>query len=449
MSEIKLRIDDLVLDGDNPRITHAESQHQAYQKVVRDQRTKLVRLAESIVEHGLSPIEKLMVLEVSGKPKRYVALEGNRRVATLKLLSNAPALTGLEMPDAMRRSLERLAGVFDRSKIEPIDAYEVASRQEGRFWIELRHNGEDSGRGVVNWKPIVAARFRKKDPAIQALDMVMENGGFEEEEAEAIRTDFSLTTFRRLMESKDVRAALGLTVENGQLQTVLPGSELIKPLRKIVRDIAEKTVDSRKFNKTERMVEYVEAFGKADKPDFSKKTGSRPVESIQKTEFAPAARARRGATRRSPNAERRHVVPKNCPINISNNRIAEIYQELRTLKLGDSRNAIAVLMRVFLELSVDHFLETNGGSLRFPAPGGGDQLKKLDRKLAETVDLLVKLGVPKTHFAAITRSLSVATSPMNINLFHLYVHDRFATPSPSELTAAWDHAQPLFEKIWQ
>jgi hypothetical protein len=39
-------------------------------------------------------------------------------------------------------------------------------------------------------------------------------------------------------------------------------------------------------------------------------------------------------------------------------------------------------------------------------------------------------------------------SPMNIDLFHKYVHDRFATPSPGELTAAWDHAQPLFEKIW-
>ena len=37
---------------------------------------------------------------------------------------------------------------------------------------------------------------------------------------------------------------------------------------------------------------------------------------------------------------------------------------------------------------------------------------------------------------------------MNIDLFHLYVHDRFATPSPQELTVAWDNAQPLFEKIW-
>lgn len=447
MTEIKLKIDDLVLDGDNPRITHADGQQQTLQKVVKDQKTKLIRLAESIVEHGLSPIEKFMVLEVSSRPKRFVALEGNRRVAALKLLSNPAAMTGLDMPDGTQRSMERLAGVFDRTKVEPIDAYEVGSRQEGRYWIELRHNGEDSGRGVVNWKPIVAARFRKKEPAIQALDMVLEHGGFEEGQAEAIRTGFSLTTFRRLLESKDVRAALGLTIESGQLQTVLPGSELIKPLRRIVRDIANRTVDSRKFNKTERMLEYVQGFGKPDKPDFGKKTTSRPIEAIQKSEFA-AARTRQGVSRRSTTTERRHVVPKQCPVNVTNNRIAEIYQELRVLKLDEANNAIAVLMRVFLEMSVDHFLEKSGVSLTFNVPGQGDKDKRLDKKLAEAVDLMISLGVPKRNLDPVVRSISVQKTPLNIDLLHMYVHNRFATPIRSELTAAWDHAQPLFEKIW-
>lgn len=448
MPEIKLRIDDLVLDNDNPRITHAEGQQQVLQKVVRDQKTKLVRLAESIIEHGLSPIERFMVMEVSQKPKRYVALEGNRRVTALRLLVNPAAMTGLVMPDGMQRSLEGLARIFDRSKIEPIDAYEVSSREEGRYWIELRHNGEDEGRGVVSWKPIVAARFRKKEPAIQAFDMVMEHGGFDEDAAENIRTGFSLTTLRRLMESRDVRAELGLAVENGQLCSILPGSELIKPLKKIVLDIAGKNVDSRRFNKTDKMLEYVRGFGKADKPDLTKKVASRPVEGIQKAEFTKT-RVRSGVSKKTTSLDRRHVVPRNCAINVTNNRIAEIYKELRTLNIDEARNAIAVLLRVFLELSVDHLLEANNIPLRFIPPGSGrEQPKKLDRKLTEAVDLLVMNGVPKAHFAAIIRSLSVKTSPMNVDLFHLYVHDRFATPSPSELTAAWDHAQPFFDKIW-
>jgi hypothetical protein len=439
---VKLKIEHLVLDNDNPRITHAEGQQQALQKVVKDQKTKLVRLAESIIEHNLSPIERLMVMEVNSKPKRYIALEGNRRVAALRLLSNPAAMTGLDMPDGMQRALERLATVFDKSKVEPIDAYEVGSRDEGRYWIALRHNGEDSGRGVVGWKPIVAARFREKEPAIQALDMVLEHGGLSEEEAEDIRTGFSLTSLRRVIESKEARAKLGLTVEKGRLRTTLPGSELLKPLKKIVTDIANKDVDSRRFNKTTQILEYLDGLSKADKPDLNKKVAERPVEGIQKSEFTKAAR-KRGLTRRSRRTERNKVVPKNCPVNVTHSRIGEIYHELQTLKLEDARNAIGVLLRVFLELSVDHFLESNGGSVSFTTPGG-ERFKKLDKKLAETVDMLVSMGVPRSHFAAVTRSLSVATSPMNINLFHLY--DRFATPSPSELTAAY--AQPLFEKIW-
>lgn len=447
MPDIALKIEHLVLDNDNPRITHAAGQQEALQKVVRDQKTKLLRLAESIIEHGLSPIEKLMVLEVSAKPKRYVALEGNRRVAALTLLNNPAAMTGLDMPDRLQRQMENLASIFQKSKVEPIAAYEVGSRDEGRYWIELRHNGEDEGRGVVAWRPIVAARFREREPAIQALDMVLEHGKFSEDEAEEIRSKFSLTTLRRLMESKEALSLLGLTVKNKELRTTIPGSELMKPLKRIIRDIADKNVDSRSFNKTEQMVAYLKGFPKGDTASLAKKVPERPVEAIQKAEFAksdakPTRRRQKTAT------ERTQIVPKSCSINVTDNRIAEIYGELRTLRLTEARNAIAVLLRVFLEMSVDHFLESNGGDLTIKRPGAPVRHKKLDKKLTEVVAMLVSVGVPEAHFASVKRALSVDTSPMNIDLWHRYVHDRYATPSPAELTAAWDQAQPLFEKIW-
>ena len=135
--------------------------------------------------------------------------------------------------------------------------------------------------------------------------------------------------------------------------------------------------------------------------------------------------------------------------NVTDNRIAEINKELRTIRLEDARNAIAVLMRVFLEMSVDHFLEHNGGTLRFTPKGSTREIwKPLDKKLAEVVDMLISMKVPREHFTSLTRDLSKDDSPMHLDLFHRDVHDRFATPSISDLTAAWDHAQPLFEKIW-
>jgi hypothetical protein len=240
MAAIELRIEHLVLDTDNPRIPHAEGQRDALQKVVKDQKTKLVRLAQSIVDKGLSPIERLMVLQVTAKPKRYIPLEGNRRVAVLTFLTNPAVMTGLDMPDSMQRILERLSKVFEKSKVEPISCFEVESREEGRYWIELRHNGENQGRGVVNWAPIAAARWRKRDLGIQAFDLVIEHGGFSSEEADEIREGFPLSTLKRLMEAPDVRKMIGLSAKDGALQIEVPPNEAIKPLKKMVLDLANK-----------------------------------------------------------------------------------------------------------------------------------------------------------------------------------------------------------------
>lgn len=450
MAEIQLRIDQLALDTDNPRITHSQSQREALQKVIKDQKTKLIRLAESIVEHGLNPINRMMVLKVSDRPKRYIALEGNRRVTARMLLNNPTAMTDIDAPGGMQRSFERLASKFAKSVIEPIKCYEVKSRDEGRYWIELQHNGEDEGRGIVAWKPVVSARFRNREPAIQALDMVMEHGDFSEDEIESIKSGFSLTTFRRLLENAKVQELVGLSIKDGILTHKIDPAEVIKPLRKMVVDIHSKKVDSRTFNKSQQMVDYVSGFRRGDKADLAKTTAERPVEAIETREVTRAGRVEvASAIRRSPSpADRRTVVPKKCPVNVTDNRISAIYKELQTLKLDSARNAIAVLLRVFLELSIDHFIEANGGSLDFTTPHGQKKFKTLEKKLSEVVDDLVKMGVPKAHFAAIDRSIHVKTSPLHVDLLHLYVHDRFATPNPSELTAAWDHAQPLFEKIW-
>ena len=448
MGTIDLKIEQLVLDTDNPRITHADGQRDALQKVVKDQRVKLVRLAQSIVDKGLSPIERLMVLQVSAKPKQYIPLEGNRRVAVLTFLTQPEVMAGLDMPGSMQKIFERLAGEFDSKKVEPIACYEVEARDEGRYWIELRHNGENEGRGVVNWPALTAARWRKRDLGIQAFDLVIEHGGFSPDESEKIKDGFPLSTLKRLMEVPDVRDMIGLSAKDGVLYTELPPVETIKALKKMVLDLSNKKEKSRTLNKIEHMVEYVSGFDKAHKPNLKKKTVPRPVEAIPKSEFVKTPQARAPKPRSAEPPTRLQVVPRNCSLNVTDNRIDEIYTELKTLRLTDARNAVAVLLRVFLELSVDRFLEANKIKLSNPKKGGGEFFKPLDQKVRDAVDILVGVGVPRANFNAVTRSLSDKTSPLHADLLHAYVHDRYSTPSPQLLTAAWDHAQPLFERIW-
>jgi hypothetical protein len=452
MPEIKdgLKIGDLVLDHDNPRISHAAGQQEALQKIVNDQRTKLAKLAQSIADHGMNPMDRFLVLQLNQTPKRYIALEGNRRVAVFKMLTNPAVMSGLDMPPPMRSIFDRLAKNFKKSLIEPLPCFELSSRDEARYWLNLRHNIGHDGAGIDNWKSFAKRRFDGKPPSVQVLELVTEQAGLTPSERASITDKFPMSTLERLLENRAVRKELGIDVKDDKVVTKLPAAEITRPLKKIVTDLASKRVKVNTLMKTDDMLKYVrEDLGKAHLPDLRKaRTTERGLDEIPTSEFAKI-RSTPTRRRRPDPSDRRVVVPNTCRLNITDNRIAEIYKELRTIRLDDARNAIAVMLRVFLELSVDHFLENNGGTLRFtPSGAPRERFKSLDKKLAEVVDMLVSMKVPREYFTSVLRDLSKDDSPMHLDLFHRYVHDRFATPSISDLTAAWDHAQPLFEKIW-
>src|SRR5450631_2144779 len=102
MAAKSLKIDSLDLDLENPRITLATDQRDAMQKIIAEQKVKLVNLAESIAVRGFSPMDRCLVLRSHLRAGKFIVLEGNRRVLCAKLLKNPALLTTLEMPDALR-----------------------------------------------------------------------------------------------------------------------------------------------------------------------------------------------------------------------------------------------------------------------------------------------------------------------------------------------------------
>jgi|tagenome__1003787_1003787.scaffolds.fasta_scaffold20612107_2 hypothetical protein len=237
MPEIRLKIADLVLDHENPRITHVQGQQDALQKIVKEQRSKLVKLAQSIADHGLNPMDRLLVLRRG--PNSFVALEGNRRVAALKLLTNPAVMTGLDMPPPMKKIFGRLADQFRdkkmKAQIEPISGFELAARPDGDYWLELRHRGEQQGAGIVDWTTVASHRFRHKSPAMQALEMVT-NTLAPDDRAKVVEK-FPVSTLQRFVEDREVRKAIGLDVQKGKLVTLVPPKEAIKPLWGILHSL--------------------------------------------------------------------------------------------------------------------------------------------------------------------------------------------------------------------
>ena len=97
-------------------------------------------------------------------------------------------------------------------------------------------------------------------------------------------------------------------------------------------------------------------------------------------------------------------------------------------------------MRVFLELTLDHY-----GDTQMPNWREGD---KLAGKVEKVSEALVTSGQKKNDIASFRRIASSESSTFHVDRLHKFVHSRKALPSPTELRKGWDEVQFVFEVIW-
>lgn len=443
-----ISINDLLLDTHNPRVEPVAAQREEMQKLLDDQKENIAFLAEDIVANGISPIDVALVTPSKIEADKFIVLEGNRRVLTLKILTNPRVLGDLTVLPGVRKRLEAASEALKEKPVKSILCSEVPSRKDGKHWIQLRHTGENKGAGVVGWSGVASSRFQGEDPALQAIEFLIKSGCLSKEEQEMVGSRrFPITTLRRLLESKDVRKLLGFDVKEAKLLSGLPPDELLKPLKRIALDLASGDVTVTDLKRKVQQVAYIEKFPASDRPNLRKIGSIRPVQDISADEFIKKGGGG-DLKKRNVSPDRRTLVPKATKIAIGESKINEIYHELRGLSVDDKAHACAVLLRVFLELCTDHYCEANGIALHIEKDGHRKD-KLLSRRVSEAIDHMIAVGAKKGQFQALRRGVHNDNSPLSATLLNAYVHNRFTKPSPRELRNAWDHSEPFFQHVWQ
>jgi len=144
-------------------------------------------------------------------------------------------------------------------------------------------------------------------------------------------------------------------------------------------------------------------------------------------------------------------------------RINDIYDELRKkIEVDNAPNAVAVLFRVFMECSIDCYIDTHKLKIKDDTKLAGKILKVVDhledaialRRLAEegnktpTPEEFKKVK-DKVKFKNMRR---VATkdnnSILSVETFHDFVHDYKTSPIPSELKKYWENLDSFFVALW-
>lgn len=437
----------LDFDLQNPRYPPQASQRHALEKILLSNLAKTLKLAEHIVENGQNPIDLIAAYETEAR--RFVVLEGNRRTAVLKvlnkpvLLDTLPHATGTA---AFSKRMKLLAARVAKERVSKVNLVSFSTREDADVWIHLKHTGENEGAGTVDWDGTQSARFRKGDVGLNLLDFGKANGWFADSELTK-RGAFPISTFNRLLGDPGVRKAMGVDIAGGKLSSNVALNDLGKIVTQVVADLASGNWNVTTLKSKADRKNYVDQLPKSCLPNTAEELVPWEVTLDDANEGqnpSPKPRVRERALSRSA------LIPKQFVITTSEEspRLNKIYRELKSLAVERHPNAVAVLLRTFMELSLDDYLKRCSVTMiRAEA-----RRTTLADKANSVAAHLKKLGLfEKDQEGIVHRLVGSGDAPkaevVSITTLHSFVHSRRAAPLGSELLTIWDNISGFMHLI--
>lgn len=473
--ETQLAVTGLLLDPKNPRIPDSGrslSQRDLLADLVANE--KVYDLAKSIAENGYYPVEALIIVEES--KSKYV-VEGNRRLAALKLL-----LSPESAPDkGAERRFRTLAGRTNPSVLRKVKVIKAPSREDAAPVIMGRHTRSQ----VESWSPLMQAKFyhnlvgrglKVKDISEQyglqpseitdALQMyTMYNVAcaidLPEDVAKKVQNprEFPITNLERLYKNPKVTKFLGITFDDSKqpIGSVDP-KEFMKGYGKIVTDIATGTVHSRNINTADEMDKYLSSFG-AQKPNHDK-NGEFTSEMLLHPETKKDSKVKSVVERMRPRPKPvpKGIIPLSFVCSVNNQRINDVFNELKKLPVAKHPNAVALMFRSLLEMGLGYYLDRTGHITEITTKEREKREKKENRLPADwhpTLSQMLKYTVNggagiisngNVH-RALKKLIDEKDEMLSIDTLNLFVHNEHFYPTEDKLRAFWARMQPLFEII--
>lgn len=441
---VDIPISDLLLDGGNPRLEPDETGQQATAlALAEEQGERLIRLAGDVVEHGTDPTALVAVVASGDTHKRYKVIEGNRRVLALKALETPSLVTPVLAPKDARK-LARLSGDYAKKPRNEIPCALFNTEEEARHWIVLRHTGQNQGRGLVDWGSDEQDRFNarhagSRSPAGQVIEFVERHGKLSNEAQSSPQK--IITSLERLLSTPDARRGVGVDVDRGEVVALHAADQVAKSLSRVVEDLKTGKVSVRDLYHAEDRKRYVASLPRLARPT-KKSMLATPISLAGLTagQTTPAPKPRRKRPTRKPS--RNTVIPRTAALNVTHPRINAIHNELRSLVTEQYPNGCAVLLRVFIELSVDNVVDDRS------LPVKGDE--PLAKRLKAVAKQLAAEGAIPAKLRKAVDQVANGPSPLapGVSTFNQYIHNPYTHPKASELFAAWDELQPFMEEVW-
>ena len=174
----QLEISKLFLDLKNYRTTPQKNEKEAIKAMISIKNVKFFALIDSIIEDGYLQTENIIILESA---KGFIVKEGNRRIASLKLIHGLIKTNDLGIPLNILNKINSIDAEWKKNnlKVSSIIFSEKEADQADRI-VSLTHaKGEKAGRD--KWTSVATARHnrdvnKKSEPVLDLLEKYLVNG---------------------------------------------------------------------------------------------------------------------------------------------------------------------------------------------------------------------------------------------------------------------------------
>jgi len=369
-------ITSLKLDPLNPRVPPSPSTQEMDQPSLLSyfvENYSIYELAKSITENGFFPDEVIIILRAD-ELNRYV-LEGNRRVAALKLLINPEGA-----PDQYKRKFRNLSDSVNRSLLKKVQAIVAPSREAATPIIIEKHTHNtikawsvlmEAGyiRNILESSPDRGSalekmginrsdfdRFIKMDRMYQlacSLELPDDVSPFLRN-----KEDFPFTNVERLYNSRHIRNVLGLSDDFQEISD----RETFETLYKVIlTDVSRKIEDSRTLDSVKDRERYAKKFG-GQAPSVKTPKPIKVSELLSQTKkIRDDFYKEEKLIKRRSIKESIAIIPSRFAYRLDQGAsLKKLCDELKKMSVKSYPNASAVTLRVFLEKSLRIFLKMKG-----------------------------------------------------------------------------------------
>ena len=420
MTYRKLPLASLVVNPANDRHGELENETAAIAQLFATQEGHMRSLARDLVANGELYEPPLVFPEGD----RFVVADGNRRTTCLKLLASPRRAPTVELQQFFAELRLKWPGKFP----DKIECRVEADRDRVDNILFRRHTGVQGGIGQSTWTDRMKVNFVLRTGKGSGLNVA--------DEVEALLKSAKMlpskkvprSNLNRLLSAEPLRNRLGISARKGKVTIIRDPEATVKALHRVASDLAGRVITLEDIWDTESKLRYIDQLeAEGVLPRVTQPAKPTPAQPPKTS--TPPPKAAPPKPRPWP-----HLIPDvdyglSWPAHLQRHRA--IWEELQyKLDLGEAPNAISVLLRVLLELSIDNYIKRQKLASVF-------ETDKLSRKSAKVAtDLETRGKIDKKYHGAITK-LQQGEEIVSIDTLNRYVHSPNFSVSPEHLRMLW------------